>query len=320
MLVMSDIHFACDAEKDRRGHESRVIGNPWLRRAVSVYRRFIWLRDPFAHNHLLHRVIDLAGEPELVVALGDYTCDTAFIGVADEAAFLSARECLDTLSTRYGDRFLAVIGDHELGKFSLFGNAGGLRLRSYDRAVGELGLRPFWQRRVGRRLLLGVTSTLVALPIFQQEMLPDERERWKALRNDHLGAIAEAFDALGDEDPVLLFCHDPTALPFLREIPQVAGRMHQIERTLFGHLHSPLIFWKSRLLAGIPEIGGFGTSVRKMTGALRKAGGWKEFKPVLCPSLAGIELLRDGGYCTVDLPADGADPGPVRIERHRLNR
>src|SRR5256885_1671802 len=53
VLVVSDIHYACDAEKQRRGHETRIITNPLLRRAVQSYRHHIWLRDPFAHNHLL---------------------------------------------------------------------------------------------------------------------------------------------------------------------------------------------------------------------------------------------------------------------------
>jgi hypothetical protein len=38
----------------------------------------------------------------------------------------------------------------------------------------------------------------------------------------------------------------------------------------------------------------------------------------LCPSLAGIELLKDGGYYTVEL--DEAAQRPAQFEFHRLKR
>ena len=60
ILILSDIHYASDAEKRRRGHEARIIANPLLRRAVKVYRHYIWLRDPFAHNHLLDEFLQKA--------------------------------------------------------------------------------------------------------------------------------------------------------------------------------------------------------------------------------------------------------------------
>ena len=55
-------------------------------------------------------------------------------------------------------------------------------------------------------------------------------------------------------------------------------------------------------LAGIPEIGFLGVSIRRMSSALRKARLWEPFKVVLCPSLTGIQLFKDGGYLTVELP------------------
>ena len=122
ILIVSDIHYACDAEKQRRGHEARIIANPLLRGAVKVYRHHVWLRDPFAHNHLLDEFMARADSPELVVTNGDYSCDTEFIGVCDEAAFESARQCLTKLRARFEPRLQSVIGDHELGKMSLFGN------------------------------------------------------------------------------------------------------------------------------------------------------------------------------------------------------
>jgi hypothetical protein len=87
ILVLSDIHYACHGEQQRRGHETRIIANPLLRRAVKAYRHFVWLRDPFAHNHLLNDFIRRAESPDLVITNGDYSCDTEFVGVCDDAAF-----------------------------------------------------------------------------------------------------------------------------------------------------------------------------------------------------------------------------------------
>src|SRR5216117_2123810 len=145
ILILSDIHYACDAERQRRGHETRVIANPLLRRAVRAYRHYIWLRDPFAHNHLLDEFLRRADSPDWVVTNGDYSCDTAFIGVSDDAAFESAHQCLTKLRNRFGPKLHCVIGDHELGKVSLFGGQGGFRLASWRRATMELALHPFWK-------------------------------------------------------------------------------------------------------------------------------------------------------------------------------
>ena len=73
ILILSDIHYACEAERQRRGHETRIIANPLLRRAVKVYRRYVWLRDPFAHNHLLDEFLNRADSPDWVVTNGDYS-------------------------------------------------------------------------------------------------------------------------------------------------------------------------------------------------------------------------------------------------------
>ena len=127
ILIVSDIHYACEAERRRRGHEARIIPNPLLRRAVSAFRRYVWLRDPFAHNHLLDEFLARVDSPDAVVANGDYSCDTEFVGVCDDASFESAHLCLTRLRERFGGKLRCVIGDHELGKMSLFGGKGGFR-------------------------------------------------------------------------------------------------------------------------------------------------------------------------------------------------
>ena len=78
------------------------------------------------------------------------------MGVSDDAAFESAQECLGKLRAKFGDRARFTIGDHEIGKLSLFGGHGGMRLSSLTRAAESLGIKPFWQLIIGNYLLMGV--------------------------------------------------------------------------------------------------------------------------------------------------------------------
>jgi hypothetical protein len=55
-----------------------------------------------------------------------------------------------------------------------------------------------------------------------------------------------------------------------------------------------------------------------MTSALKDARKWRHFKVRLCPSLAGIELLKDGGYYSAELDPDGKAPALFRF--HPLPR
>jgi Calcineurin-like phosphoesterase len=305
-LVLSDIHYACDAEKRRPRHETRIIVNPFLRSAVRLYRHFVWQRDPFSHNYLLDDFLQQVGSPDLVVANGDYSCDTAFVGVSDDASFKSAQECLDKLRQRFKSTLQAVIGDHELGKFSLVGRQGGLRIASWHRARTDLGLEPFWRIEIGNYVLMGVTSSLIAFPVYEPEALLEERERWLELRETHLAEIRQAFASLKSNQRVLLFCHDPTALPFLSRDTQVCRKLNQVEHTIIGHLHSNLILWKSRLLSGMPAIRFLGNAIQRMSTALNDAHVWRRFKVKLCPALAGIELLKDGGFCEIQIDEDAS--------------
>ena len=318
LLVLSDIHYASAAEKLRLDHEARVIGNPLARLLLKFYRHYIWLRAPMQKNHLLDQFLSRAQPTDWVIANGDYSCDSAFIGVADDAAFQSAQQCLEKLRHKFAPNFRATFGDHELGKTSFFGNRGGMRVASFHRAEKELGLEPFWQWSLGNYVLMGVVSSLIALPIFEPDTLLEEREEWARLRSIHLAKISDAFANLKPEQKAILFCHDPTALPFLWKEEVIRARLPQLEQTIIGHLHSPLIFWKSGLLAGIPAIGFLGNTVKRMTRALREARRWREFHVRLCPALAGIELLKDGGFLSVEL--DLAAKVPVRVERRQIHR
>jgi len=319
LAIVSDIHFASAAEQARGDdYELAGVDRPLPRIFLKTFRHFFWLRRPLRQNHLLEKFIEQAGPADGVVANGDYSCDSRFIGVSDDAACQSAQECLTRLRQHFGSKFRATFGDHELGKCSLAGGNGGLRLASFHRAQNELGLEPFWKMELGRFVLMGVVSSLVALPVFEPETVPEEVAAWRQLRAQHLADIRAAFTALRPYQRVLLFCHDPTALPFLWREEMVRAKLPQIEQTIIGHLHSNLVLWKSRLLAGMPTIRFLGNSVRRMSTALHEARHWKPFRVRLCPSLAGIELLKDGGFLTAELAADARQP--VKFQLHRIRR
>ena len=269
-------------------------------------------------NHLLDQFLERGADFDYVIANGDYSCNSAFVGLSDDAACQSARECLGKLRQRFGANLRANYGDHELGKITMFGGNGGMRLASWRRAREELGLDPFWRLEIGSYVLLGLVSSLVALPVFAADTLPAERPEWERLRAEHLAEIRRAFDALQPGQRVLLFCHDPTALPFLWREQSVRAKLPQIEQTIIGHLHSNLVLWKSRLLAGMPPIRFLGHTVRRLSTALSEARHWRPFRVRLCPALAGIELLKDGGYCTLELDPEARQPARFRF--HPLHR
>src|SRR5882672_676716 len=244
LAIVSDIHYAGAAEQARgNDYELRGIANPLLRRLLAVWRRFVWQREPLHQNYLLENFLTQTGAADLGIANGDYSCNSGFVGVSDDAACQSARECLGKLRETFGANFRATFGDHELGKLSFFGGQGGMRLASWHRARQQLGLEPFWRLEIGRYVLLGVTSSLVALPLFESDTLPEELPEWQRLRENHLVEIRQAFVSLKPSQRVLLFCHDPSALPFLWRDAEIRDRLPHIEQTVIGHLHSRLIFW-----------------------------------------------------------------------------
>jgi len=319
VAIVSDIHYASAAEQARgNDYEFRGLANPALRLFVRCHRRFFWLRDPLSQNYLLDRFIRRTEKFNYVIANGDYSCNSAFVGLSDNAAYQSASECLQKLRNVFGDRFRANFGDHELGKISFFGGRGGMRLTSWRRAVGELNLQPFWEFRAGNYVLMGLVSSLIALPVFETDCLPEERSEWEHLREKHFSEVRSAFMALRSEQRVLLFCHDPTALPFLWRDDAIRTKVPQIEQTIIGHLHSNLIFWKSRVLSGMPRIGFLGHTARRLSTALREGGHWRPFHVRLCPALAGIQLLNDGGFLSLELGPE--TKRPARFKFHPLPR
>jgi hypothetical protein len=319
IAVLSDVHYAGIAERARgNDFELESIANPLLYFLVRLYRHFIWMRNPLDQSAQLENFLSVVKPVDYFVANGDYSCDSAFVGVSDEAAFQSAQECLGKLRTKFGEQILFTIGDHEIGKLTLFGGNGGMRLASWQRTTESLGVKPFWQLAIGNYLLMGVASPLIALPANQPDTLPEEWPEWLKLRAAHLAEIRLAFDDIKPEQRVILFCHDPTALPFLWREESVRHRLPQIEQTIIGHLHTRLILWKSRLLSGIPPIRFLGNSIRKFTSALNEARHWWPFRVRLCPALSGIQLLNDGGYFTMEI--DPTAKIPAQFKFHPLPR
>jgi hypothetical protein len=312
--IVSDIHYASAAEQARGDdYEICEVANPLLRLALKMHRRFIWLHQPLRQNHRLDKFLERVGGFDYLVANGDYSCNSAFVGVSDDAACQSAHECLGKLRKHFGLKFQATYGDHELGKLSFIANGGGMRLASWRRGREDLDLPPFWKMEIGRYVLVGVVSSLIALPIFQPDTLPSERPEWERLREEHLSSIRRAFSELQPGQRALLFCHDPTALPFLWREPAIREKLGQVEQTIIGHLHSNLVLWKSRLLAGMPRINFLGPTAKKLSAALNEARHWGTFKVRLCPALAGIQLLKDGGYLTAELDPEARIPAKFQF-------
>jgi hypothetical protein len=319
LAILSDVHYAGTAEQAAGDdYEIRAIPNALLRLVLRMYRHHVWLRYPLRQNRQLDRFLAQVGPVDCAIANGDYTCNVAGVGVSDDAAMQSTQECLGKLRGKFEAKLLINFGDHELGKLRLMGTRGGLRLNSWRRATTELGLNPAWRVELGNHVLLNVVSTLVALPVFANDILPEEQAEWERLREQHLVEIRAAFAALEPQQRVLLFCHDPTALPFLWRDEIVRSRLPQIEQTIVGHLHSNLFLRISRLLSGMPVIRVLGGSVRKFSTALNQAHHWRPFRVRLCPSLAGIELLNDGGFLTAELDAEALRP--IRFQFHSLSR
>lgn len=318
LLVVSDIHFAGDAEKARGHPRDGLTRHPLKLALMRTWDRLVWMPDPLAHNGLLDRFLSDAPSADVVVANGDFSVDSANIGMSDGAAYASAAECLEKLRGRFGAKLHATIGDHELGKKSLLGNRGGMSMASWPRTIDGLGLKPFWRLQIGRYVLIGVTSSLIGLPILRQDTLPGEYADWEKLRAEHLRQIDAVFAELKPDERVLLFCHDPSALPFLIESPNLSERIGQIERTVIGHLHSGFFLWHGRMLAGMPTIGFMGHTVRRLSTALNRARHWRRFNVILCPALAGIELTRSGGWLSAQL--DPAAERPAEFKLHPLRR
>ncbi|HTI71947.1 MAG TPA: metallophosphoesterase [Candidatus Limnocylindria bacterium] len=316
VLIVSDLHYASEGEKARANNDWRAAPTLPQKIITRTWGHYFWLRDPFGHNHRLSEIVEKHPAPDWVVVNGDYTVDTAFVGVSDGAAFASASQCLMDLRKAWPRKLLLNIGDHDLGKKSLFGGIGGLRLKSLQRMVGPLDVPLAWVQDIGHFRLIGLASSVAALAVFREEILPAEYSGWEDAHHQLLSSVREAFLSASPKQRILLFVHDPSALPTLYRERTIRERLGQIEATVIGHLHSPAVLKTARMLAGFPSISWLGHTTRRYSRALRESRCWREFKVILCPSPTGMQIFKDGGYLVASLPEK---PGErVRIEKHRL--
>ncbi len=311
--ILSDIHYAGPAEQ-ARGHdyELRAIPNP--RGCVPSLVRSVttsgcasrWARTISSTSSWRGPASDY------LIANGDYSSNTAFVGAERRCRLPKRAGMPGKLRQRFGANLRANFGDHELGKTHHV-------RRQRRHAPGQLAPRPggtgFGPLLAARNRQLrpaGFVSTLVALPVFEADTLPAERPEWERLRAEHLAEIRRAFDAL---QPASASCSSAMTRPPCPSSgartpprPAPANRADDI-----GHLHSNLVFWQSRLLAGMPPIRFLGHSVQRLSTALSQARLWRPFHVRLCPALAGIQLLKDGGYCTIELDPEARQPAQLPL-------
>lgn len=80
---------------------------------------------------------------------------------------MSAASCLERAPTRFWRRQTQKPVANPTPKTSL--------LKSWQRCREELGLEPFWRLDLGNYVLFNCVSTLVALPLFEADLLPAEK-------------------------------------------------------------------------------------------------------------------------------------------------
>lgn len=316
ILALSDIHFASSGEIARRNPEADAVERIWLRPLAAGFRS-LWLGRLEWNNRLLSKFVDVEGAADLVVANGDFSCDSAFVGVSDDAAFDSAKQCLSRLRSRFRERFEATIGDHELGRKSAFGGSGGPRLESWFRSVNELKLRPFWQVDFGCYVLIGVTSSLLALEGFESQLLPEERPAWNDLREAHICQVRDAFNEIPRDKRILLFVHEPAALNWMAREQAVQRRLGQIEQTFIGHLHFRSVFWVMGHMAALRLPLG-SDAMRRYSHVREWNLLWRSFNVRLCPALGCQLLPLRGLYYQIVVDLSGRDPAIFQLQRISL--
>jgi hypothetical protein len=81
----------------------------------------------------------------------------------------------------------------------------------------------------------------------------EEREQWREASRQHAHAIEALFAQIHRKIKSCSFATIPPPCPFCETCPHCKCALHQIERTIIGHLHSELILKQSRLLSWLPH-------------------------------------------------------------------
>lgn len=324
LAVISDIHVLGPAELalanasyEDLGSEPHALKRRWRRGLYRVRRRLWNGHLEWRHTAFLRALDEVdAFRPEWVIANGDYGGDFGGVGLSHTATFDSAALVIDQIRRRFPDRSRFVFGDHDLGKYSTVLREGGIRLSSLEAGEQHLGIPSFWHEVDEGYHLIGVNSSLFTLDLFLPEALAEEVPEWQRRRTTHIEQVTGAFEALPSGVRVILFCHDPSALTALAQIPSVRARLGQVALTVIGHLHSPSLLafarYGSRLSKWKPRY----PVARIVASGLEGVRTWALFNPVVCPSTFGTGHHVAGGL----LLLEGGAGGRIDVRRLRVHR
>ena len=308
LAVISDVHVMGPSEKDKHNESFNRLGEglprmhgAW-RRSLHRLRRRFWVDHPEArHQSFLHALDTVASyNPDWIVANGDYGGDTLGIGMSDASTFESVASVVTLIRHMFPNNAHFIFGDHEIGKYSTALKQGGIRLKSLQRGEELLGIRSFWTERVDGFHLVGVNSSLFVLDLFLPEALADEIPEWRRLRTEHIDQVNASFENLPADARVLLFCHDPSALSVISELPGVQRHISQIERTILGHYHAPSLLSLAKLVRLLPKLDPKYPVARITMHGVHGIKGWRKFRPIVCPATFGAGHHVPGGVLFVE--------------------
>ena len=325
LAIISDVHVLGPTEIARANQsfaslrdDPHALRRKWRRGLYRVRRRLWNGHLEWRHTAFLRALEEVEDfQPEWVIANGDYGGDYGGVGLSNEATYDSAALVVQLIRQRFPERARFVFGDHDIGKYSTVLREGGIRISSLDRGETQLGIPSFWHEVDDNVHLIGLNSSLFTLEHFLPEALLEEVPEWKRRQAAHLAHVREAFTSLPRQAQVILFCHDPSALEALAQLPVVQRRLPQIALTVIGHLHSPTLLWLARRAARLG--GGWNPHypvARIISKGLAGARSWELFRPVVCPSTFGTGHHVAGGLLLVERNVKG----DLVARRRRVNR
>lgn len=324
LAVLSDIHVLGPTELARANASYVELGldappiQRRLRRGLYRVRRRLWNGHLEWRHTAFMRALEAVADfdPEWIVANGDYGGDYGGTGLSNAATLDSAMIVINLIRERFPARSRFVFGDHDLGKYSTVLREGGIRLGSLEAGEKKLGIPSFWHERDEDFHLIGLNSSLFTLDMFLPEALADEIPEWKRRREEHIEHVRHAFDGLPRKARVILFCHDPSALTALRQVPEIQARVSQVELSVIGHLHSPTLLWLARYAARLGKWKPKYPVARIVAHGLAGVSNWEVFNPVVCPSTFGAGHHVAGGLLFIERDAKGE----LVVRRRRVHR
>lgn len=323
LAVMSDLHVMGPGEEASSLESVQTMGaedhpiRRRVRRGLNRVRDRFWHWDPQSRKACFHHALEVVADyhPDWLILNGDYGGDHEGVGLSDDHTFESAAMVISMVREMFPGRTRFVFGDHDIGKYNTVRRQGGIRLDSLTRGEQRLGIESFWHLEHASHHLVGVNSSLLTLGLFLPEALSHEVDSWKTLRDQHLERVSAYFEGLPSHARILLFCHDPSALAVLGELPAIQRRQSEILHTVVGHLHSPRLLALNRLIGHLPAPPNSAYPIaRIISEGARGARAWKDFRPVVCPSTYGVGNHVAGGVLFVESKGHLG----VRIQRRHI--